>query len=335
MSIRFDKESKIFCLEGRDSLYQLQIGPLGHLLHLYYGQAAEGRFDYLYPPQDRGFSPNLYALREERGWSLDSQPQEYSGSLTGDYRLSCLEAETEGGVWGADLCYVNHEIRPGKYALEGLPAALGRSQGWETLCVTLADEATGLRVELLYGLCPELDLITRAARILNGGGEALRLHKAASACLDLPFGDWELLHFPGRHADERRLERTPVIDGIQSFGSRRGTSGHQHNPFLILCESGADEDRGDCLGAMLVYSGGHRMELERDQTGSVRLVARIEPEDFSWLLEPGESFVTPELLLCFSHEGLGELSRRFHRIVKKEICRRKRPYDIAKILLCN
>ena len=80
MSILFDKEKQTFTLQTRSTTYQLQIGPLGYLLHLYYGRRAEGCFDYLHLPRDCGFSANPYELQDNRGWSLDTMPQEYSGS---------------------------------------------------------------------------------------------------------------------------------------------------------------------------------------------------------------------------------------------------------------
>ena len=75
MSIRFDSQHKLFTLTTKNSTYQMQLGPLGHLLHLYYGPLAEDSFDYLQLPRDCGFSPNPYDLQEGRGWSLDTLAQ--------------------------------------------------------------------------------------------------------------------------------------------------------------------------------------------------------------------------------------------------------------------
>ena len=320
MSIVFDSASKTFTLHTKDTTYQMQLGPLGHLLHLYYGPRAEGCFDYLFFPRDVGFSPNPYDLREGRGWSLDTLPQEYSGELSGDYRLCSLRLETEEGLRGADLRAVRHEIRPGKYALTGLPAAFAREDECETLAVTLRDAATGAEVELLYGVYESRNVITRAARIRNGGSAAMTLRKAASACLDLPFGSWELLHFHGRHTGERTPERVSVMNGIQTVGSNRGASSHQHNPFLILCRPETGEDAGGCFGCMLVYSGSFRAETEQDQTGAVRAVMSLGDESFSWRLQPGECFDAPEVILACSDAGLTPLSQTFHRFLRDCLC---------------
>ncbi len=333
MSIVFDSEKRSFTLTTKNTVYQMQLGPLGYLLHLYYGRRAAGCFDYLHLPRDCGFSPNPYELQNDRGWSLDTMPQEYSGANCGDFRLSSVDAVTGSGQLGADLRYVRHEIFAGKYTLAGLPAAFDRGGECETLRVVLADEATGLEVELQYGVFAEKDMITRCARIRNGSDAAISLRKAASACLDLPFGEWELVHFHGRHTLERQPERRPLINGIQMIASGRGASSHQHNPFVILCEHDTTEDAGLCYGVMPVYSGNHRTDIELDQTGSVRVVTGINSDGFTWRLAPGACFETPELLLTCSAAGFAPLSHTFHRFLRENLCRTYKPLSERPILL--
>ena len=331
MSVLFEPERRIFTLLTDHSAYQMQIGPEGYLLHTYYGRACAEDFRYLHLERDCGFSPNPYALSSSRGFSLDTMPQEYSGSNGADFRLPCILSDNDDGVLGVDLRYVRHEIREGAYTLEGLPTAFaGAGEEAETLSIVLADAATGLETELKYGVFPHRGVITRAVRIRNGGEKTVRLGKAASACLDLPFGTWDSIDFHGRHAMERQPKRNPVSDGIRTISSERGYSGHQHNPFVILCEREANEDHGECYGLMLCYSGSHQTELELDQTGALRLVSGIGERFFRWTLEPGASFDTPQLLLSFSADGIGELSRRFHRFIRRNLCRslwtdKKRP----------
>ena len=184
---------------------------------------------------------------------------------------------------------------------------------------------------LLYGVYEEADVITRAARIENGGAAPMELNKAASACLDLPFGEWELIHFHGRHCMERQPERAALPFAVQTLRSARGASSHHHNPFAILAAPHTTEDAGDCLGAMLVYSGNFKIECERSQLHSTRLVAGISDDDFCWALEPGESFTTPEVLFAYSDRGLGELSRLYHRFLQRCVIRsswKERPRPI-------
>lgn len=320
MSISFDEDARIFTLHTKSTTYQMQVNSIGHLLHLYYGRKIEGeRLGYQYVPTDCGFSPNSYTLRDMRTLSLDVQPQEYSGSNTGDFRLSSLEAVTADGAFGADIRYVRHTIQKGKYAIDGIPSAFDRNEEAETLCIVAEDPAIGLQVELLYGVFPQQDVITRAVRLKNAGSSDVRLEKAASACLDIPFGDWEVLHLYGRHTMERKTERIALMHGIQTITSRRGASSHHHNPFVVLCDPAANEDQGECIGMMLVYSGNHSTEIELDQMGSTRVVMGIHSEQFSWALGPGETFSTPEVIMTFTHQGLTHLSHTYHRFIRNNI----------------
>lgn len=333
MPICFDNTRKTLTLTTQNTMYQMQIGPVGHLLHLYYGPCAEGCFDYLQLPRDCGFSPNPYDLQEGRSWSLDLQAQEYSSAGTGDFRLPALAVETETGITGTDLRYVSHEIRSGKYELCGLPSAFDRDGDAQTLSVILADAASGVQAELLYGVFPAQDVITRAVRIRNTGSAVVRLNKAASLCLDLSFGNWQLLHFHGRHTMERLAARIDLTCGIHTVSSVRGTSSHQHNPFVILCEPSATEDRGECYGAMLVYSGSHRTDIEVDQADATRVVMGIQDSGFSWVLKPAETFDAPEAILTYTDRGLGELSRIYHRFIQYNVCRSRYALERRPVLL--
>ena len=322
MSIHFDPAQRCFRLQTRTTTYAMQVDSRGHLLHLYYGcRIGAGDLAALYPPADVSFSPNYYDERRTRRASPDILPQEYTGCNVGDFRLSCLSVTDAAGARGADFTYVCHEVRPGKYALEGLPAAHDEGGAAETLAVRLRDAVTGLELELLYAVYADADIITRAARLVNAGPGALRLGKAASACLDLPYGRWDLVHFHGRHAMERQAQRLPLPDAVTTVSSMRGASSHHHNPFVILCGHDATEETGDCCGVMLAYSGSFRTDIELTQTGLVRVVTGIQDEGFCWLLEPGQAFTAPEVILAYTGAGLGALSRLYHRFLRRYVCR--------------
>ena len=321
MSIAIDNENRIFSLNTAHTTYQLFADEHGFLRHLYYGPSV-GSFDMRYTEffSDCGFSPNPGQIHMQRDFSLDTRPQEYTGCGIGDYRISCLSLANGDGSYSADFRYVGHSVLNGKYSIPGLPASYG-SEGGETLQIDLEDPVTGLKLALLYGVFAEKDVITRCAVIKNSGNAPVKLYKAASACLDIPFGKWDLIHFQGRHCMERMPERAPVPHGIMTIGSDRGTSSHQHNPFVILAAPETCEDFGQCYGAMLVYSGNFKIEAECSQLQTTRLVLGISDRGFAWTLEPGEAFHTPEVLLSFTEKGLGSLSRCYQDFLAEHICR--------------
>ena len=337
MSIQYDARHSTLTLHTRETTYQMQLSETGLVLHLYYGRRIDGEcLDYLHILTDCGFSPNSYENRLRREVSPDILPLEFSASGCGDYRVPALECVSEEGVVGADLRYLRHEITEGKYSLPGLPASFAGPGQAQTLRLVLGDAATGLEVELLYGVFEEADMITRAAVFHNRGNHGIRLDRASSLCLDIPFGGgacgegWDLLHLHGRHCMERMPERVRLMHGIQTVSSRRGASSHHHNPFVVLMASDAGETHGECIGVMPVYSGNHQTDVELNQADSLRLVSGIGSGQFGWQLAPGERFYAPEILLCHTDAGLEDLTHRFHRFINEHIIRspwkdRRRP----------
>lgn len=327
MAIQIDAEKKIFTLETDHTMYQMQADAYGVLRHLWYGAKTGCDMSYLQDYPDVGFSGNIYAAGNDRTYSLDTLPLEYAGAGVGDFRVPAVAAVHADGSSALDLRYYSHTVKPGKYGIEGLPAVYAAEDEAETLEVVLRDTASAVEVTLLYAVLPALDLVTRCARIRNLGETPVTLTKAASLCLDISRGSWEWVHFHGRHAMERQMERRLLFHGIQEIGSTRGTSSHHQNPTVLLCTPDCTETAGACIGAALVYSGSHQTRLECDQLGQVRMVMGIHPDLFRWELKAGETFSTPEVMLSYSDTGLETLSHHFHQAVREHICRGK--YQLA------
>lgn len=336
MSIIFDDKVKTITLQTKNTTYQMKIDRQGVLLHTYYGEKTDDTDkSYMICYRDRGFSGNPYEVgRIDRTYSLDILPQEYSCFGTGDYRISALKVKNADGSRTSCLLYESCEIREGKYSLPGLPAAYGTKEEAQTLTVTLRDCETGLKVCLYFGVFEEQDIITRAVKIINEGEGAVMLQKAASLSMDWQTGDYEWLTFYGRHTMERNLERSRIMHGVQSVGSVRGTSSHQHNPFIMVCDGSTTEEQGDCYGFSFVYSGEFLMEVEKDQMDQTRLVYGIHPENFEWKLESGESFVTPEIMMAYG-KGFGSVSRIFHQMIREHICRGEWKHRRRPVLINN
>ena len=336
MSIRFDAEKRIFTLHTLHSTYQLQADPLDQLLHLYYGARTEGCMDYLLCYADRGFSGNPAAAKEDRRYSLDILPQEFPYWGSGDFRSSSLVVRGSDGACGCELRYRGYEIMPGKYSLPGLPAVYSESgeDEAESLKILLEDERLSLRVELLYGVLPKLDVITRSVVVRNLGSAPFCVEKLQSACLDFVGGEYDLISFHDRHAMERMPDRRALGHGAAVVGSRRGYSSHQYNPFVILAEHETTETAGRCWAMQFVWSGCFRAEGERDQFGLTRLQMGLGEEQFSYPLLPGESLVGPEVILSYSGAGLERLSHQLHRCLRRHICRGKYR-DIRRPILLN
>ena len=173
----------------------------------------------------------------------------------------------------------------------------------DSLQITLADAVSRVQVVLLYSVFEEADVITRAVRVVNGGDRPIRLKKIMSVCMDFLNGShMDLVSLPGRYGQERQVERQHMNHHIHTIGSVRGSSSHQQNPFVILCDREATEDHGNCYGFSLMYSGNFLAEAELDQYDQLRLVMGIHPKQFDYALSPGETFEGPEVVMAFSGE---------------------------------
>ncbi|MCM1298442.1 MAG: alpha-galactosidase [Firmicutes bacterium] len=328
MAVIFNEKDMTFFIETDNSEYQLMADKFGLLRHLWYGGKVGMNMDYLQDYPNVGFSGNIYEAGNDRSYSIDTLPLEYSGDGIGDYRCNAVSVQHSDGSCALDLRYCSHKIYKGKYGIEGLPAVYEENpDNAETLEITLKDTATDVYVTLKYGVLPHLDIITRCAVIENKGADNVYLTNAASLCLDIPRSCTQWIHFSGRHNSERTPIRLDLFQGIQESSSRRGASSHQQNPAVILCGDECTETNGSCIGAMLMYSGSFSARAECDQFNQVRFVMGINPELFRWELKFGEGFSTPEAVLSYSGNGFEKLSHNFHKAIRNNVCRGK--YKLA------
>ncbi len=322
--ITYDEQTKVFKLHTKNSVYQMQVRDYDTLAHLYYGaDIGDSDASHRIISLDRGFSGNPYEAGDDRTFSLDVLPQEYSGYGNGDYRINALEVTHEDGSDAIHLRYESYSMTEGKYSLKGLPCMFGNADEAETLEIVLYDRITNLKVHLLYGVFYDLDVITRAVRMENKGDKIVTIQRAMSMEMDYPNKHMDLIHFYGRHAMERLTERLPLYHGVQSVESKRGMSSHQHNPFVILCDRPTSEKHGDCYGFALAYSGNFRCEIEVDQMEQTRLVIGIHPYHFSYRLNTGDVFETPEVIMAYSAKGLSRLSHIYHDAYRSNLIRSK------------
>lgn len=335
MAIRYNADAKTFILETKHSSYLMKVSRYGNLLHLYYGERIpDENLDYLIRVQDRGFSPNPNEAGNDRTFSLDYLAQEFSTDGKGDYRTPSIEVVNGDGSQIFSGKFAGYEIFPSKYRLTGMPSLRAASGDTvDSLEICLRDRESRVCVQLCYSVFEEKDIITRAVRVVNGGADTVRLGKIMSMTMDFKDSEYDLITFDGRHTMEREFSRTPVRSGITSVGSSRGTSSHQHNPFVILCSRDATEDHGRCYGYSLVYSGNFLIETEMDQFKQLRINAGINPARFSFLLAAGEEFQAPEVVLGYSGNGLTGLSHLYHDIYRQNLCRSPYAKKIRPVLI--
>ncbi|MGV2788635.1 alpha-galactosidase, partial [Clostridium perfringens] len=121
---------------------------------------------------------------------------------------------------------------------------------------------SGLTIYLSYTVMNAFDAITRSVSFRNDSKENITLQRAMSASVDMNHSRYDLLHLHGAGARERHVQRRRLSPGMQGIESRRGSSSHNHNPFLALLSEGAGEEHGEVYGFSLVYSGSFSAQVE-------------------------------------------------------------------------
>jgi len=324
MSISWSAESGEFHLRNDAISYVIRILENGCVGQLYFGAAlASGRsYRHLGPGEFHGFSNRLG----------EPVALEYPSRGAGDFRVPALAVEPADGSTVLELAYVSHRILSGKSPIPGLPATyVERGDEADTLEIELRDQISGAEVRLSYSIFHALPVIARHVLIRNAGTLPLTLRCVMSACLDLPDAEWHFVHLSGTWARERHVTSRPLAFGRQSISSQRGASSHQHNPFMVLRRPWTTEADGEAYGFSLVYSGNFLAEVEVDPFDTTRVRLGIDPEGFSWRLNPGSEFAAPEAVLAYSSSGLGSLSDTFHRLYRERLAKgvwRDRPRPI-------
>lgn len=322
MGIFFDEEKRVFHLQAGNTSYIMQVLKQGYLAHLYWGRKIKkANAEELLVLRGRGsFSPN-----PDPGngvLSLDTLPQEYPSYGNTDFRTPAYSIQLENGSTVTDLRYDSYRIIKGKPVIDGLPATYVEiDDEAETLEIVMVDALIGLKAVLSYTIYENIDVITRNVRFINEGNTRLKLLRALSMSVDFSNDKYDFMHLYGSWGRERHIERRPLLNGNQSVESRRGASSHVHNPFIALLSKDADEEQGEVYGFNLVYSGNFLAQAEVDQYNTTRVSLGINPFDFSWLLEQGETFQTPEAVMVYSSEGIGKMSRTYHKLYRTRLCR--------------
>ena len=332
MSIIFHEGSKTFHLFNEEISYIICVLSNGHIGNLYFGKKIHDREDFSYLIESKQRPMTACVYEGNRKYSLEHLKLEYPVYGTSDYRNPAVEILQENGSRISEFKYISHEITDGKPELAGLPATyVEEPEEAQTLCLRLKDEVTGIVLELLYSIFSGKGILARSARFINEGIAPVHLLNAMSLSLDLPDSDYVWMQFSGVWARERHIIERKLEQGIQAVGSIRGNSSHEHNPFIVLRRPSTTETSGEVMGFSLIYSGNHRMQAEVDTHNTTRVTTGINPQNFDWKLDCGESFQTPEAVVVFSNQGLNGMSQTFHKLYQKRLVRgywRERPRPV-------
>ncbi len=326
--IQFDEKRRMFHLQTPNSSYIMRLYGEYILEHTYWGKRVDSLEGVAgFTGEDISFAPYNaeYLNREDlQKVSTDTYPQEYGFFGSADLRKPSFHAQYADGSRITKMRYVSHVIYPGKPKLDGLPATYVESETEaDTLELRMQDDLTGLTLLYRYTAYNHCDAICRNVEVMNQGSQVVDLKAVMSCSIDFDRDDFDFVDLTGAWCRERHVDRRHLHSGTTKIESRRGASSHHHSPFFALTSPNADECSGDVYGFNLVYSGNFEAGVEVDTIGSTRAFMGINSFDFNWRLEPGEVFTAPEAVMVYSANGLGEMSRTYHRLYRKRLARGK------------
>lgn len=326
------KNNNTFHLQGRNISYIMAVDSFGNLIHIHYGRKLHDK-DY-----DKTNTKYVdWAAYDENNITLENTQQEYPSYGYTDLRNPAYTVKNVDGNSISQLKYKDYTIKENYIPeIEGMPSLFIGNKSAQTLEITLEDKISGVEVVLSYSVFDDYDVILRNTRIHNISDSTIEIDSAYSANLDIAKGNYDLIYFSGGWGREREFCRCEIQQGAKiDISNARGGSGHTLNPFIMVSEHNADEDKGNVYGFSLIYSGNHSSMIECDQYGNIRVQQGINPFMFKWTLEKGESFVTPQCVMCYSENGIGGLSRELNDVYRTNLCRSKWADKDRPILINN
>lgn len=334
MNIVWHEKTKQFHLYNEFVSYIMYVQPNGEIGQLYFGSRIHDKEDFRYLTYRKPKSM-VPVTHDDDGFSMELNCQEYPGFGRTDFGTNAYEIECENGSKVSDFKYESHEIYSGKKELKDLPSTYAENDEAMSLEITLYDAVAKVKATLSYTIFNDSAAIARSVMFTNCGNEKVTLNKALSACIDLPDQNYEWMQFSGAWARERKPILRKIESGIISIESKRGGSSANQNPFVIVKRSNTDEFTGEAIGMSFVYSGNFIATADADTYGRLRLLMGIHPDTFKWPLEANEAFITPEVIVAYSENGLNDLSQTYHSLYNNNLVKGKWKNKERPILLNN
>ncbi|MCT9080306.1 alpha-galactosidase [Streptomyces fulvoviolaceus] len=301
-SIAHDPEHRLWVLSGPGSSYVLHLDDGHRLRGLHWGPV----------------------LTLEQAASLLERPEPGRRSFE-DPADGTLDLDTAGAMRYAHAG-VQVRFPDGVRDLE--PRLIGHEQtehpdGSTELVLRFADHHYPLTLDAHYRVHPTTDVIERHLVLRHTGTDAdgpVTVVRADSATWVLPrLGEYRLSQVRGQWSAETQLNRTPLPYGELVLTSRRGTTGHQANPWAMVDDGRTGEDHGAVWSCALAWSGSWRLTAQRLPTERVTLSAGFGHDPVTWELQPGGELTTPVCAGAYTEGGFGAASRLWHRHVLDRI----------------
>lgn len=216
---------------------------------------------------------------------------------TGNLNMSALAVRHADGNMSTDLVVTGSETKDGLHTIH------------------MKDRLYDLLVDVCYQTFPGCDVIETWTRITNNEKKPIVLEKYASGFLPIrQTGVW-IMHQHGSWGDEAGLTREPLTPGVKTIQTLAATRSGRYDRAEIMfsLDGKPQENTGRAIGAALCWSGNYRLSVETNNKSIHRFLAGINEDQSHYTLQRGQSLETPHLAISYSTQGVGGVSRSFHR----------------------
>ena len=304
MSVKFYESEKTFLLQTQKTTYAFSIyeetpnypdaTTRKTLRSLYWGKKIK-RVEDLARPM------NWYINGYNDGGKHSHERYccEYVGAGGMFYNEPTLKVRFADGVRDLFLNYRSHKIED------------------NILKISLVDIYYGIEIELVYRVFEEYDIIVRNCIVKNTGNDDIKIEKAFSATVNLPYADkYYLSSMDSKWTHEYDLHRTEITKAATVIQSLGGVSNSQNYPYFAVDDGTANDFTGNVWYGTVAWSGNTKIVVEKDTMEQVRITGGISDEDFALIIKPNELFETPEFVFGFVAGGFNEASQMLRDYVR-------------------
>lgn len=174
------------------------------------------------------------------------------------------------------------------------------------------------------------DILSTWVEVENNGRKAITLYRFASAFLPVHRGDNWMTHFHGFWGAEHTMDEEKLTNGQKVISNKDGLANTEtDNPsFMLTMDGKPQEEHGNVLGGTLAWTGTYLIKMDVRNT-KFNISAGINEETSHYIVEPKDTFITPEFAMTYSTTGKGGVSRAFHRWAREyKLNQGNVPHDI-------
>ena len=181
--------------------------------------------------------------------------------------------------------------------------------------ITLQDPVYSTEVVLHYITYFNEDVIKSWTEVTQQEKGPVTLTQYASSLLHFTADEYWLTQFHGDWAREMNMVEEKLNNGIKSIESKLGTrtNFYQTQVFFVSLNRPSTETDGELIAGTLAWTGNFKYTFEVDQRNGFRVISGVNPYASEYILQPGETFTTPEFVFTYSANGKGQASRNLHR----------------------